>query len=133
MDALEELKAFKSLGDRIPPEMVEAERSFAAERVDPLWSPPTETRILGKIAEIPGFELGSLQVECRTTLCRVELLEHGAIAATTPYGSLNQMVDTFGLKPRWMISVVNSRGKFTSIAYLERGETGTAANGESGH
>jgi hypothetical protein len=105
-----------------PPEMLEGERDFAAETVDPQWATATEGEILGKIAEINGLTVVDLRVECRTTMCRVQLVEPRRTTPDSPYGSFPDLVETFGLAPRWMISVVNRSGAQTSIAYLSRGE-----------
>ncbi|HZL96716.1 MAG TPA: hypothetical protein VFB99_23875, partial [Vicinamibacterales bacterium] len=53
------------------PELLETERQFAAAGVDPLWSEGMEGHILGEISQLTGLELVGLQVECKTTLCRL--------------------------------------------------------------
>ena len=117
------------------PELLETERAFAAESVDPTWSTQTEARILGRIAEITGLALVSLNVECRTTLCRLQLVEPGTVpnrpsvtfpgpdraAASRP--SVTDLVRATGLKARWVIAVRDRNGTPVSLAYLERGET----------
>jgi hypothetical protein len=105
-----------------PPEMLAGERDFAAEGVDPQWATATEADILGKIAQINGLTVVDLRVECRTTMCRVQLVEPRRTTPESPYGSFPDLVETFGLAPRWVISVVNRSGTLTSIAYLSRGE-----------
>ena len=50
------------------------ERTLAAEDRDPYWSPDMETRIVNEIAQKAlGLEITDLQVNCRTTLCRVDM------------------------------------------------------------
>jgi len=104
-----------------PPELREAELAFAAEPVDPQWSTATEASILGKIAQINGVRAVNLNVECRTTMCRLQMVEPPRDTPDPP-GSFLDLIDTFGLKPLWVISVVNPSGGFTSVAYFTRGE-----------
>lgn len=50
------------------------ERALDAEDKDPAWSAEMETRIVNEISQKAlGLELADLQVDCRTTLCRVEM------------------------------------------------------------
>lgn len=111
-DALEELK--------LPPipELLETERAFAAEAVDPSWSREAEAHILGEIAQVTGLKLVTLRVECRTTLCRLHVaqqeLQHGP-------GPILEIVARLGMKTRWVLSVVDRNGVPASLAYLERG------------
>ncbi len=50
------------------------ERAIGGEDKDPLWSTEMETRIVNEISrKALGLEITELQVDCRTTLCRVEM------------------------------------------------------------
>jgi len=52
-----------------------SEAELAAEDKDPAWAPAMEAQILAEISrKALGLEITDLQVECRTTLCRVEML-----------------------------------------------------------
>jgi hypothetical protein len=68
---VEDLRA----GNPLLAPIIEAnEQTLAAEAKDPLWSTNMETRIVNEIAQKAlGLELADLQVDCRTTLCRVEM------------------------------------------------------------
>jgi hypothetical protein len=117
----------QALGElKIPPipELLETERQFAAESVDPLWSQRMEGHILGEISQLTGLELVGLQVECKTTLCRLQLVEPDLAKASSPYKSFPELVATFGLETRWVMSVVDRYGTPTSLAYLGRVENG---------
>lgn len=47
---------------------------FLSEERDPVWSPNTEAALLDRIARSsPDTGLTSVEVECRTTICRVQL------------------------------------------------------------
>jgi hypothetical protein len=116
------------------PGVVEGEREFAAEPVDSTWAPGAEAGLLAKFAAMPGLKLVDLQVECRSTMCRLQVTQPAgprAQGAPPPFSILR---DDIGLTPRWMMSVMASPGSPTSksIAYLWREgfaperETGTA-------
>lgn len=109
-----------------PPELREAEQAFAAEPVDPQWSTATEASILGKIAQINGLSVVDLNVECRTTKCRLQMVQPRVITPGAPGNPFFDLVDTVGLKPLWVISVFNPSGGLTSVAYFTRGEPAPA-------
>ena len=119
-EALEDLK--------LPavPEMLETERAFAAEAVDPQWSPQAEAHILGEIAQMTGLKLITLRVECKTSLCRLHVAQQELSAANPFLG----IVARLGMNPRWVISVVDRNGVPTSLAYLERGSSEPGAKAE---
>jgi hypothetical protein len=48
------------------------EHAFVAEPLDPLWSRSREAEILGQIAQISGLRLINIEVECRTSMCRLQ-------------------------------------------------------------
>jgi hypothetical protein len=53
----------------------DAERAIASQGKDPVRSPAMETQILSEIAQKAlGLEITYLQVDCRVTLCRLELV-----------------------------------------------------------
>jgi hypothetical protein len=57
------------------PVIEKSEGELSIENEDPLWSPAMESRILGEISQKAlGLEISSLQVDCRTTICRVEMV-----------------------------------------------------------
>jgi len=52
-----------------------SEAELAAEGKDPVWAPAMEARILTEISrKALGLEITDLQVDCRSSLCRVEML-----------------------------------------------------------
>jgi hypothetical protein len=128
-------QALEDLQMPTPPELLEAERAFAAERVDPTWASATEGQILGQIARTNALQLVTLQVECRTSMCRVHLVQQqlqgaepsivfpslrGPRIGTGRAATFGNFVDTLGLDPRWVASVVDGNGTPISLAYLAR-------------
>ncbi|HSC16040.1 MAG TPA: hypothetical protein VLI71_13030 [Gammaproteobacteria bacterium] len=105
------------------PEMLETERAFAAERVDPVWSTATEATVLGRIAEIPGAAYVSVNVECRTTLCLLQFVESSTPAPSSGIAEVINLVKPAGLKPLWTIGIRVRGGAPVGMAYLERVET----------
>jgi hypothetical protein len=104
-----------------PPQLIEGEREFAAEPVDAAWAPGAEADLLAKFAQMPGLSLIDLKVECRSTMCRLQLTQPGGGPAIEggprPF---NILLDSVGLEPRWMIAIQRSREPMRSIAYLWR-------------
>jgi hypothetical protein len=119
-------------GAELPPGLVEGEREFAAEPVDGTWAPGAEAKLLATFAQMPGLKLIDLQVECRSTMCRLQFTQPPMSAR--PGGELpfNILRDEVGLTPRWMMAVVEGNGPpgpprpgdaprpMKSIAYLWR-------------
>jgi hypothetical protein len=115
-------------GMPVIPELIETERRFALEPVDPAWSTAAEARILTKIAEVPGLELVSLDVECRQTLCRLQFVTPGPHPTGPPpprapdpaapqVPGIAEIARATGLTGRWVFGFTE-----LSMAYLERGE-----------
>ena len=106
-------------GDAPPAQLVEGEREFAAEPVDRAWASGAEAEILSKFAQMPGLKLIDLQVECRSTMCRLQLMQPSGVPGSAP--PFKELIDSVGLEPRWMITMketVNAPVK--SAAYLWR-------------
>jgi hypothetical protein len=109
-----------------PPDMLETERAFAAESVDPLWSTATEARVLSRIAEIPGVAYVSLNIECRTTLCLLQFVESATPAPNSGMVDVVNLVMPEGLNSLWTIGIRVRSGAAVSLAYLQRVETAEA-------
>ncbi len=108
----------------LPPDMAEGEREFAAEPVDATWAPGAEADLLAKFAQMPGLKLLDLQVECRSTTCRLQLTQpswappvEGGPGGPRPF---NITLDSVGLEPRWMITNFDGSNAMKSVAYLWR-------------
>ena len=97
----------------------EGEREFAREPVDRAWAPSAEADIFAKLPQAPGLELIDLQVECRSTMCRLQLMQPSGIAGgSRPFITL---LDSIGLEPRWMVTTgERGTGPIKSVAYLWR-------------
>ena len=102
------------------PGLMQVEREFVAEPVDAAWAPGAEADLLAKFAQMPGLKLIDLQVECRSTMCRVQLTQ--PIAAPAADGEprpIGILFDSVGLKPRTM-NMIGDRSAMKSVAYLWR-------------
>jgi hypothetical protein len=119
-EALEDLK--------LPPvpEILETERAFAAEAIDPRWSADAEAHILAEIAQMTGLKLVTLRVECKTTLCRLHVARQ-ELSRTDPFP---QLVGRLGMKPLWVIAVGDRNGVPASLAYLEREDAAPTGKAE---
>ncbi len=99
------------------PRIAESERAFAAEPVDTAWAAGAETNVLGTIAQINGLELLDLRVECRSTLCRLQMAQPGG-PGTVPF---HDVIDAIDLEPHWVISLAGrGGGSLNTVAYLWR-------------
>ena len=92
--------------------------SFAAESKHPSWSDVTEAQILGEISRLGGLSLVTIDVECRTTLCRVQ-----SAFPTTDARARQRILGvaaTLGLEPRPVVAVSNASGNVVFLAYFSR-------------
>jgi hypothetical protein len=102
-----------------PPGLIEGELEFAAEPVDTAWARGAESDLFARLAQMPGLKLIDLQVECRSTMCRLQLTQPSGIrGGARPF---NVMLDPVGLERRWLMSVQDSaNGPIKSVTYLWR-------------
>jgi hypothetical protein len=84
----------------------------------------TETRIFSEISQATGLSAADIQVDCRTTMCRV-LLTKPSSSPNPRYRSFNELVDSFGLKTLWILAMPDENGTPVNFAYVERGEGAT--------
>jgi hypothetical protein len=95
--------------------------SFVAEDTDPAWSDFAEAQILGEISRLGGLSLITIDVECRTTLCRVQ-----SVFPTTDVRARQRILGvsaTLGLEPRPVLAVSNKSGNVAFLAYFSRSKT----------
>ena len=102
----------------IDPGLASIEKAFAAEAVDPLWASGMEGNILGHIAQANGLQLVTMQVECRTSMCRVHLMEPPS--RSPDMAAFRDLVRGFGLDVWRMQNLGNQSGATTTVAYLAR-------------
>ena len=115
------------------PELLETDRAFAAESVDPAWATATEAGVLGRIAQIPDVAYVSLNVECRTTLCLMQFVESAAPAPGSGIADIAKLVESQGLKSLWMFGIRVRGGVPLGIAYLQRVEATRAPAAATEH
>ena len=101
----------------IDPGLASIEKAFAGEAVDPLWASGMEGNILGHIAQA-NLQLVTMQVECRTSMCRVQLMERPSKSADM--NAFQDLVRGFGLDVWRMQNLGNQSGATTTVAYLAR-------------
>jgi hypothetical protein len=110
----------RSLQFLADPGLAGMEQAFAAERVDPLWATGMEGHILGRIAQA-NLQLVTMQVECRTSMCRVELME--SPSKNPDMEAFRDLVGGFSLDVWRMQNLGNQSGATTTVAYLARRES----------
>lgn len=106
-------RSWRALAD---PGLTGIEQAFAAERVDPLWATGMEGHILGQLAQA-NLQLVTMQVECRTSMCRIQLIEP-ASKRSDP-GPFHDLVRDLGLDV-WRVNLVDQNGTPTLVAHLAR-------------
>jgi hypothetical protein len=103
--------------------MREHEREFAAESIDASWAQGAENDIFAKVAQIPGLRLVDLGVECRSTMCLLQMthtITQPAGAPATSGPPFLEVVRSIGLEPRWMLTMRDRYGTGRSLAYVWR-------------
>ena len=103
-----------------PPALAEGEREFAAEPIDATWAAGAEADVLAVFAQMPGLKLIDLQVECRSTMCRLQITQPGGGPEPDGRRPFNILLDEIGYEPRWMMAIQERAGPMRSIAYLWR-------------
>jgi hypothetical protein len=93
------------------------DQAFAAERVDPSWATGMEGNILGQLAQA-SLQLVTMQVECRTSLCRVQLIYPSS--KSTEAETFRELERDLGLEVWRVWRAVDEIGTPTSVAYLAR-------------
>lgn len=101
------------------PEFADTVSAFVAQSRDPSWSDATEARIFREISQASGLGADEIQVDCRSTMCRVQLT-HRRLSQGAPYEGFDDLVDTFGLKMLWLWSPTDDDGIPMDLAYLQR-------------
>jgi hypothetical protein len=110
-------------GDRVSAQL-EGEREFGAEPLDAGWAPGAEVELLAKVAQVPGLKLIDLQVQCRSTMCRLQLTQPHRIPGEVAGPPFLLLLNSLGMEPRWMMTVPDGYGgpsaSTRSFAYLWR-------------
>jgi hypothetical protein len=101
----------------IDPGLASIEKAFAAEAVDSLWAPGMEGNILGQLAQA-DLRLVTMQVECRTSMCRVQLIEPPSKPRDP--GAFQDLVRDIGLELWRVNGFVDQNGTRTLVAHLAR-------------
>lgn len=90
--------------------------NFAVEPIDPEWAPRAQTDIISRFAEQPGLQLLALQVECRTTMCQVQMTQPSSSAGEPPMALLK----TPGMQLLSVNTPTSPPSMQISVAYVAR-------------
>jgi len=106
------------------------EKVFAAENVDPNWGPAMEATIYEQLGEIAGRDLITARMECRTTVCRLQVTQHvPAQSRRSPdespvmYGMWEALFARLGFPNLPVSSTTEANGVVSSVVYLPRGDS----------
>jgi hypothetical protein len=103
-----------------PPEIAAVELAFGTEPVDQSWAPGAEAAVFAAFAQVPGLKLIDQQVECRSTMCRVQLTQPGSAVPSGERPPFNILSDSIGLRPRYVMMVGAGSAAQRSIGYFWR-------------
>jgi len=105
-------------GARSPvPNAAERDRMFRAEPVDREWAPGAEAELLRKLAEIPGLKVITMRVECRSTMCRLDVTLPAGAASAARAAPFDPTLD---LRPTLVIATRDPSGAPSTVMYFMR-------------
>jgi hypothetical protein len=101
------------------------EKDFLIEPLDPLWSRRREAEILGQLAQIGALGLLAVEVECRTSVCRLQLTHSTVFAESerrgVPGPLYTELFAKLGYEDRIPTGFArDNAGTVTSLTYLPR-------------
>jgi hypothetical protein len=101
------------------------ENAFVAEPLDPLWSRSREAEILGQIAQISGLRLINVEVECRTSMCRLQWTQNAPVLVEgelrgMPNVVYEALLARLGYTQMIPLGTAGDAGAITSLTYLPR-------------
>ena len=98
------------------PQLAHSERAFAAEPIDESWARGQQTEILSEISQLQGLALLDLRVECRSTMCRVQMSQPRGDGAP----AFRDVAKAIGMEPQWVMSLAGPGGSLNTVGYLWR-------------
>ena len=101
------------------------ENAFVAEPFDPLWSRSREAEIVGQIAQISGLRLINIEVECRTSMCRLQWTQNVPVPVEgelrgMPNDVYEDLLARLGYTQPIPMGTAADARTITSLAYLPR-------------
>ena len=102
------------------PDAIEAASLFADEGRDQSWSAQTERGLLDTLSQFTGFAAHSVAVECRESLCRIELIFAAGNSALYSIRQLYDRIGELGLGPVLAEPADEVNGTQTWQIYLRR-------------
>ena len=101
------------------------ENAFVAEPLDPRWSRSREAEILGQMAQISGLRLINIEVECRTSMCRVQWTQNAPVFVEgevrgMPNDVYEDLLARLGYTETIPVGTAGDAGGMTSLTYLPR-------------
>ena len=113
-------------GGAAAPMLEGIDSTFANEPVDSLWSLRMEGQILSEVAQMIDDNLVNVQVECRTSMCRVQLTQGMSLQldeiAPTAMQTLTKLFARLSYGPPTppVAMVRDGPSALTTVAYLRR-------------
>jgi len=104
------------------------ERDFANESRDPEWSAGMEGRILAEISQLSGLAAYLIEVDCRTTRCRLQLILPANPTRSLEFANSSanplqtNLAEAVNLETE-LVLVMGESGTSVFLTYLRRPET----------
>jgi hypothetical protein len=114
--------------EQMPRSITEGERVFSAEPVDAAWAPGAEADVLGRFARVNGLALIGIQVECKSTMCRLQVASPKSSSGGGP-DLFDFFNNSLGLRPRWVGIAADGSGMIQWVAYVGRERMGLCSSG----
>jgi hypothetical protein len=101
------------------------ESAFVAEPLDPLWSRSREAEILEQMAQIKGLRLINIEVECRTSTCRLQWTQNAPVFVEgelrgMPNDVYEALLAKLGYTQPIPLGTAGNAGGITALTYLPR-------------
>ena len=101
------------------------ENAFVVEPLDPLWSRSREAEILSQIAQISGLRLINIEVECRTSMCRLQWTQNVPVPVEgelpgMPEAVYKDLLAKLGYTQPIPMGTAADARTITSLTYLPR-------------
>jgi hypothetical protein len=115
----------RGLGGPVSSLFQQKENAFVAEPLDPLWSRSREAEILGQMAQISGLRLINIEVECRTSICRLQWTQNAPVLVEgelrgMPNDVYEDLLARLGYTEMIPMGTAGNAGGITSLTYLPR-------------
>jgi hypothetical protein len=115
----------RGLDGPVSSQFQKTENAFVVEPLDPLWSRGREAEILDQLAQISGLRLINVEVECRTSMCRLQWTQNVPVPVEgelrgMPEAVYEDLLARLGYTEPIPMGTAADARTITSLTYLPR-------------